>query len=210
MTSQPMSDDGGYDAGYKSCPCFWGRAPGRLVRQLAHYRPTLRDALVLDAGCGEGKNSAFLSQAGAIVRAIDVSALAIENGRRAWPDLEIGWEQADITQVELPANSFDVVVCYGLLHCLAEAEMVTATIARFKEATRSNGHHVICAFNSRLQELEQAHPGFRPVLLPHEFYLSLYRDWDVLEHSDEDLVEQHPHNEILHRHSMTRLIVRAP
>jgi 2-polyprenyl-3-methyl-5-hydroxy-6-metoxy-1,4-benzoquinol methylase len=210
MTSRPVPDNGGYEAGYRSCSCFWGREPGRLVRQLAQYRPSLQGAIVLDAGCGEGKNAAFLAQAGATVRAIDVSSHAIANGRKAWPDLEIGWEQADITQMDLRPASFDVVVCYGLLHCLSSAEAVASTIARFKMGTTSKGHHVICTFNSRLQELEQAHPGFNPVLLPHSFFLELYADWEVLEQSDEDLLEEHPHNKVLHRHSMSRLIVRAP
>jgi 2-polyprenyl-3-methyl-5-hydroxy-6-metoxy-1,4-benzoquinol methylase len=164
---------------------------------------------VLDAGCGEGKNAAFLAKAGAKVRAIDVSPYAIANARKAWPDLGISWEREDITKAELPSTSFDVLVCYGLLHCLSSSGLVAATIARLKAATRPHGHHVICTFNSRVRELSHAHPGFKPVLQPHRFYLDLYEDWDVLEHSDEDLVEQHPHNEILHRHSMSRLIVRA-
>ena len=68
--------NGGYDAGYIACPCFWGRSPGSLVRLLDKYIVDFSGMEVLDAGCGEGKNAAFLSQRGARVRAIDVSEAA--------------------------------------------------------------------------------------------------------------------------------------
>jgi 2-polyprenyl-3-methyl-5-hydroxy-6-metoxy-1,4-benzoquinol methylase len=170
----------------------------------------MKGRLVLDAGCGEGKNSAFLAGQGASVRAIDVSSYALANARRAWPTESITWEQGDIASIELIERSLDIVVCYGLYHCLPDVATVRSAVSKLKAATRPNGFHVVCAFNSRLQELDRAHPEFAPLLEPHAFYLELYKDWEILEHSDEDLVEQHPHNEISHRHSMTRLIVRAP
>ena len=44
------------------------------------------------------------------------------------------------------------------------------------------------------------------MLLPHHAYKQMYSDWRILVSSDTDLHETHPHNQILHTHSMTRLI----
>ena len=57
--------NGGYDAGYLACSCFWGVEPGKLMQQLAAHIPDFTDFNVLDAGCGEGKNAAFAATRGA-------------------------------------------------------------------------------------------------------------------------------------------------
>jgi len=63
--------------------------------------------------------------------------------------------------------------------------------------------------NSRYQELE-AHPAFRPCLLSHAVYRELYSGWQFLHLSDTDLTEVHAHNNMLHTHSMTRMLARKP
>jgi len=80
--------DGGYDEGYRACPCFWGDKPGSLVAQLL-IEQNFAGKFVLDLGCGEGKNAAAFARAGASVTAIDCSELAISNGKAAFRDLEI-------------------------------------------------------------------------------------------------------------------------
>jgi 2-polyprenyl-3-methyl-5-hydroxy-6-metoxy-1,4-benzoquinol methylase len=199
---------GGYDEGYKACTCFWGRQPGRLVIRLYEHIHTFAGLRVLDVGCGEGKNAAFLAGHGAEVSAIDVSAAAIRNAKMAWPELDrVAWEVADISALKLTSDSYDVVVLYGILHCLDSADEVRAIIERLGQATRAGGYHVVCAFNDRRQELH-AHPGFSPTLLKHEAYLDLYRGWHHLFATDTDLYETHPHNNIPHTHSMTRIIAQ--
>ena len=53
---------GGYDDGYRNCPCFWGTEPGSLRKSCCaiHVVSVSRASPMLDAGCGEGKNAAFL------------------------------------------------------------------------------------------------------------------------------------------------------
>ena len=70
--------NGGYDEGYKACPCFWGDKPASLVAELMATHD-VADWIVLDLGCGEGKNAAALARAGARVTAIDCSEVAVEN-----------------------------------------------------------------------------------------------------------------------------------
>jgi hypothetical protein len=115
--------------------------------------------------------------------------------------------QADARKLALPTEGFTAVLAYGLLHCLADENEVVATVERLQAATVAGGYHVLCAFNDRHQDLT-AHPGFSPTLLRHSQYLDLYRGWTFLHASDTDLRESHPHNEIPHIHSLTRVLAR--
>ena len=201
---------GGYDAGYQACPCFWGREPGSLVKHLVALVGRVTNKLVLDAGCGEGKNAMYLGTRGAYVRAIDISAFAIENARKAWEETKnISWEIADIRKITLPGSEYDIVVAYGLLHCLSSADEIRLVVNKLQNATKVGGYNIVCAFNNRAQDLT-AHPEFTPCLIGHQFYLDLYAGWEIIETSDADLTETHPHNNIEHTHSMTRLLTRKP
>lgn len=200
--------NGGYDSGYLGCPCFWGRDPGRLVRHLERYVLDFENLRVLDAGCGEGKNAYFFPKRGSHVRAIDISEAAIANGRAAFKGNEkISWEVADIRSVEL-LEQFDIVIAYGLLHCLPMERDVRSTIHKLQAATKPNAYNILCALNDRHQELAGAHAELRPTLLSHSTYLDFYIGWEIIEESDADLTEVHPHNNITHTHSLTRILAR--
>jgi ubiquinone/menaquinone biosynthesis C-methylase UbiE len=203
-----VSTAGGYDEGYSACSCFWGREPGRMVKRLLEAGPEVTGLRILDVGCGEGKNAHALASVGAQVTAVDCSALALRNARAAWPEDSVEWIEADVREARWPAESFDIVIAYGLLHCLLNRCDVKAVVSCLQTATQIGGRHVVCAFNSRRQELRGAHRGFEPCLLSHDDYLAFYAGWSVEQASDEDLQETHPHNRIAHVHSLTRIIAR--
>lgn len=201
---------GGYDSGYSVCPCFWGSEPGSLVSKLTDIVPTFEGLRVLDAGCGEGKNAFFLASKGAIVAAYDISKLAIkhaENLKAKQQAVNVSFRAEDIRAVELGHESFDVVIAYGLMHCLADEADVRSLTMQLKNSTTAGGYFVLCAFNDRFQDLS-AHPGFFPILLPHMTYLSWFSDWNIIEATDKDLHETHPNNNIPHTHAMTRIIAK--
>lgn len=205
-----MEGSGGYDDGYRQCECFWGKEPGSLIGTLENYRSELAAMRVWDIGCGEGKNAIYLARKGAIVDAWDVSELAIQNGKRAWRDSNaVNWTLGDIRSAQPNSEHYDLVVMYGLLHCLSDKAEVRLCVEKSMAATKSGGLHVMVAFNRRQQELD-AHPGFHPTLLSHNEYLELYSGWQLLHATDSDLHETHPHNGIAHTHSMTRLIAEKP
>jgi len=200
---------GPYDEGYKNCDHFWGIKPSSLVLELSS-RIELSGLRAIDVGCGDGKNAAYLTSSGATVRAIDSSELAVANARRLWPSVPLDWwEVGDIRHLSLTPTSYDLVVAYGVLHCLADVGEVERVVRHLQGATIDGGYHVICAFNDRYQDLS-AHPGFDPTLLPHGQYCSFYRGWEIVKVTDQDLVETHPHNMLQHTHSMTRILARRP
>lgn len=201
------NDDGGYDDGYSSSDCFWGVSPGSLVRSFVERRPELSGVRVLDLGCGEGKNAAAFARCGASVTAVDCSAKAIENGRRAFQDKRIEWLVSDgkayLTRDEL----FDVIVLYGLAHCLGSSEEISSLIQTALQRTRLGGYHIFVSFNDGPHDLS-AHPNFSPTLLPHSFYVDQYEGQAILTESNSIIHETHPHNNIPHFHSLTRLLVK--
>jgi tellurite methyltransferase len=201
--------DGGYDDGYQAVPCFWGTRPGSLIAEHLKSHPRRPGALALDLGCGEGKNAAALTRAGYLVDAVECSRAAINNGRHLFSDLDINWLEADVREVQFPQKHYDIVVAYGLYHCLRGSDEISLLIDRTKDATRPGGHHLICVFNDGSHDL-RAHPGLHPTLASHGWYLSKYSDWSLVSATDSILKEIHPHNNIPHHHSLTRLTARRP
>jgi SAM-dependent methyltransferase len=164
----------------ESVHAFGAPNPGALCGYLVTTFHRSLGLAVLDAGCGEGKNAAFLAAAGAVVDALDISTLAIENGLKYWAEyMGIRWRVADIRESDFPKDHYSVVVSYGLLHCMSSAKEINDIIVRLQNATRVGGYNVICVFNDRRQELH-AHPGFSPSLLPHSAYQAAYSSWEVL------------------------------
>jgi tellurite methyltransferase len=198
--------NGGYDDGYRACPCFWGNKPGSLVLALLREY-CFKDKFVLDLGCGEGKNAAALARAGARVTAVDCSELAVANGKKAFPDIEIDWQLRSVITYEWIQQGYDVIIMYGLLHCLPSEDIILETINNSVSSTKPGGLHILVSFNNRHHDLS-AHPNLTPTLLPHSAYASAYSRHNILTISDSDLHETHPHNNIPHHHSLTRLIAQ--
>jgi ubiquinone/menaquinone biosynthesis C-methylase UbiE len=201
---------GGYDDCYQAVPCFWGTEPGSLVARYLHeHRSSIAGCIALDLGCGEGKNAAALTRAGCIVDAIDCSRFAIANGKNTFRDLPVRWAEADAQSINLGEQKYDVVIAYGVLHCLTGLSEIQLLIERAKRATKRGGYHLVCSFNNRSHNLS-AHPGFYPTLASHDWYCSQYSEWSLEFATDSDLIETHPHNNISHHHSMSRLVARRP
>ncbi len=186
--------------------------PGSLLKDLAAAFPALEVTSVLDVGCGEGKNAAFFAARGAAVDAYDVSPLAIAHARAAWGSAypQIRFAIADVLGLDFQRNDYDVVIAYGLFHCLGGLDAVQALTARLKQVTRPGGVHIVCALNARLDGFTEGHAAFRPSLCSHAEYLCPYSDWEVSGARDSDLTEAHPPNFVTHTHAVTRFYARRP
>lgn len=81
-----------------------------------------RGKKILDYGCGNGEISIFLAKNGAKVIGIDISNISIENAKKK--AIEEGVEKntsffvMDAEKLEFKENSFDIIVCSGVLHHL--------------------------------------------------------------------------------------------
>jgi tellurite methyltransferase len=177
------------------------------VRQFISEMPSVEGLHVLDLGCGEGKNANAFARAGASVVAVDCSTLALRNGQREFTGVKIDWVLSKAETYLLDCEHFDVVVMYGLLHCLPTVTTIASVIEMALRKTRMHGHHIIASFNDGPHDLS-AHPNFVPTLASHNFFLRQYSCQQIVSHSSAIIHETHPHNNIPHFHSLTRVVVR--
>lgn len=79
---------------------------------------------VLEIGCGLGTESIFLAVRGMNVTALDISAEAIEVGRRLANayDVEVDWRVGDVLKMEVADKEYDVVSDQGCFHHMTNEE----------------------------------------------------------------------------------------
>ena len=87
---------------------------------------------VLDLGCAGGFMAEAIYDRGARVSGIDPSSAAIAAARAhaALTDRNIGYDVGAGEALNLPDNSFDVVVCVDVLEHVSDVQRVLADVAR--------------------------------------------------------------------------------
>lgn len=210
VLNRMMSFDGGYDEGYATVKQFWGEKPASLVsmcaKQLKQSSKNNDEIRCLDLGCGHGKNSIYLYEQGFSVDAIDASYYGISEARMRCP--EVNWIIEDIRKIKPMKNQYDLIVMTGSLHCLATKDEVADVVSRMKMATKPGGYHVISSFNSNEHDMSGHSPSFHPILMSHDEYLLMYSDWEIVSQCSSTQEDVHPHNNIVHRHSISRIWAR--
>ncbi len=101
-------------------------------------------AMVLDVGCGQGRDAIFIARLGHSVTAIDISITGIRDleADAEAENLAIKTEVIDIRDYE-PKDQYDVIVIDRTLHMLAPQDRQNAL--RTLLNTSKNGSHVLIA-----------------------------------------------------------------
>lgn len=119
---------------------------------------TLAGRQVLECGCGAGRFTEVLLGAGADVTSIDLST-AVDANAVNFPVGETHRiAQADIMKLPFPPQSFEVVLCLGVVQHTPDPE---ATIARLYEYVAPGGTLVIDHYTYELGRLTKTAPLFR-------------------------------------------------
>lgn len=100
---------------YKKELVPWSNAPANLLKKFVEYLP--KDAVILDLGCGRGRNSFFLEQCGYEVLGLDISKRAIAQANEKGTNCI--FRQFDLMNEEWPIG-FDAVIDFGFYHFLPE------------------------------------------------------------------------------------------
>lgn len=147
-----MSFDGGYDDGYVSSRQFWGEKPANAVQKVAKFydESVTKTTLVLDAGCGHGKNSIYLSNKGFKVDSFDASYYAIQEARER--NQNVNWRVCDIRKFN-SEKMYDIILMTGSLHCLHSKTEIFNVIKNMQSYTVVGGYNVLSAFNSGYQDM---------------------------------------------------------
>jgi len=126
----------------------------------------------LDIACGSGRNALYLAARKFVVTALDISPVALAEGRRRAEQrsLSILWLQWDLEQTILTDSAYDLIINFNYLQrSLFEA---------IKQAIRPGGHIVFESYLIEQQAL--GHPKNPDYLLDHNELLDRFRDFRVL------------------------------
>lgn len=200
-----------YEQLYSSKEYHWGKEPNKLVSKMLDFLPSvsLDDKVVLDLGCGEGRDSVYLAKKGFNVTGVEIlrSGLlktekwANENG------VNINLVEGNVNDLVI-FEKVDVLLGMGILQYL-RPEKRLKQIQHFKDMTNTGGVHVLFAFTEH-PEVEQAPDwGQEECLYKQGELLSYYDDWKVLLKS-EYIMKDITLDRIPHSHFKTALIVRKP
>jgi SAM-dependent methyltransferase len=100
-----------WNARYLEYELPYSDQPRRFLVSNVAYLP--KAGLALDAAMGLGGNAGFLLDLGLRVIGIDISEIALRAARQRFPALMA--VQADLTQLRLPAQTFDLIMNFNYL-----------------------------------------------------------------------------------------------
>lgn len=105
----------------------------------------LKNARILDVGCGYGRILNELYQMGYTdLTGIDSSENMIKRGKREYPHLNLISNPDG--KIVFSDNSFDVVILFGVLTCVPDDASQKILIENIKRVLKSNGIIYVCDF----------------------------------------------------------------
>ena len=149
------------------------RQPASFLRQVfesdAWHLPWGR---ALDIACGKGRNSLYLAQRGFDVVAMDISSVALAQGRKRAEakQLRVNWQQADLEGAQLDEARYDLIVNLNYLQ--------RSLIPEIKRALKVGGYVIFETY--LIDQREIGHPKNPDHLLRHNELLESFRDFRVL------------------------------
>jgi tellurite methyltransferase len=165
-------------------------------------------SIMLDVGCGEGRNSIYLAGKGHQIEAFDISHSGIRKAIKIAENVgvKVNFYQKDLAEFVFK-KKYDVVLSSGVLH-LPEVNIRNQFIAQAIENTVSGGYNVIGIFTDRLPATPDNAPFTKSLFKVGEI-LEIYKMWEILRHKEGTFKDQHPGN-ISHEHSFETIIARKP
>jgi SAM-dependent methyltransferase len=103
----------------------------RLTRIAGGSLGIFRNQFVLEAGCGAGRFTEILLDAGAFVFAVDISNAVDANFQNFGHHPNLFLCQADILKVPVAPESFDIVVCIGVIQHTPSPEKTIESLCAY-------------------------------------------------------------------------------
>ena len=147
----PFQPPANWDSIYKDANGYvFGTEPSQIAHTAFRFFQTFggdpKTAAALDLGSGEGRDTAFLAQAGMHVTARDIAPTGLEKTRALLEERGIAMDRVDLAlgdvqAFEYPAEKYDLALAANVFQFLPPAE-VPAHFQRLQRATKPGG---ICA-----------------------------------------------------------------
>lgn len=147
--------------------------PASFLRQIFEAKAwPLPRGRALDIACGKGRNALYLAELGFEVVAMDISPVALDEGRKRaeLKQQRIDWRQTDLEDVRLDETAFDLIVNFNYLQ--------RSLTAQIKRAVKIGGRVIYETF--LIDQKEIGHPKNPDYLLDHNELLESFVDFRVL------------------------------
>ena len=145
--------------------------------------PYLQGGRALDVGCGQGRNTLYLSQHGFEVDAWDVNENSLQKLRQIIQSEQIDniqVQQRDLNADQSITGRYDFICCTVVMMFL-EAQTVKPLIAQMQQATNVNGFNlIVCAMDT--DDLP-AQPDF-PFAFKQGELSALYEGWNIVKYNE--------------------------
>lgn len=109
---------------------------------------------VLDIGCGDGSNVAFLKQKGVDVYGVDFSSKLVREGKRKNPQLRHLIAEGNALRLDYRDNTFDIAFMIGVLHHIYSRTEQRNAVLEALRVVKKNGVVII-------RESNLINPAFR-------------------------------------------------
>ena len=152
---------------------FRSEAPSRFLTEILESGSwEIKRGRALDLACGQGRHALYLAAKGFEVVAIDVSPAALARGQQRAKErsLTVSWQKADLAQICLAENSFDLIVNCNYLE--------RSLIPHMQAALKKGGHVIFETY--LIDQREIGGPKNPDYLLGHNELLHRFRDFRVL------------------------------
>jgi len=160
---------------YEATDCLAGREPCEWLSDHAHL--LTGGGRALDIAMGEGRNAIYLASLGYEVVGVDISDVATHRAHKnaREKNLKIHTEVADLDNYEIPANEYDVIICFYFLD--------RNLYDPIRRGLKPGGLLIYETFNVEYLK----YSGFKRdwVLAPNEL-LERFGDWHVLNYREVD------------------------
>jgi SAM-dependent methyltransferase len=133
----------------------------RFYRWTGWKKDELAGQRILEAGCGAGRFTQVMLDAGANVFALDMSSAVDACWRTNGPNANLSLVQADIYRIPHPGEFFDRIFCYGVLQHTPDPQRAFMSLIKF---LRPGGRIAIdCYLKSRRPSRWTAKYIWRPI-----------------------------------------------
>ena len=182
----------------------FSKGPTVDVNEYAHILDS--SSLILDVGCGEGRNAIYLATQNHTLEAFDLSEAGIEKAKSIADSMNLKikfWSQ-DLADFEFE-KTYDVILSHGVLH-LPEKKYRDKFISEAQKNTKAGGLHFIEIFTNRLPATPDNAP-FTKSLFDVGELPKKYSDWEIIHHLERTFHDEHPGG-IKHEHAHERIIAK--
>jgi len=176
--------------------------PSPEIIQLTKTMP--ENANILDAGCGDGRNSLYFASNGFHVDAFDISSNAINKIRKLAEinNLALSCKECSLQEFHFE-KYYDLIISSGVYHFI-DKNIAMEFIDKSKKHTKLNGYNFIVVFIDTLPIPEDLKDIAIGLYADHEIK-DLYFDWETKFFKSYEFEDDHPGG-IHHKHAANKYI----